>query len=503
MKRLSFIVVIAVVLLAFSPLMVAAQSFRTPITVENAAGVNELAVLGRGTGLSLDWSPEGSLLAVATTIGVWLYDGTDLAAEPVLLPTTADVGAMAFSEDDSLLAASVGKTLLIWDTATQSPVNVFELEAAGATRDMLFSLDGSWVALASEKKIVRIVDVATGTVTATLEGHTDKVTSLALSPDGSILASASQDKTVKLWNTADFTERVTLEGHEGYVGDVLFNPDGSSIFVGDSKSTITQWDTTGTQQAVLKPEKGSYVVRMALTSDGATLLVGEGNGGAVRVWDVASGTETARYEVHVYHEINSYFATIDIALSPDDTTLATLGSEGTLRIWDAATGENLLTNTSHADKAWSVAFSPDDAQLSTSYEAAIWRVWDTSTYAPLHFEMHVFRLGFSDNKTSNVYSPDGSQIAVRSSFEVKVYDAATWTMIYQYKIGHSSAIYSPDGRLLIVAGDALSILDATTGNELARMEHHTAWINSVAISSDQTLIATASSDGTVRLWGLP
>lgn len=503
MKRLCFTILIAVALLGLLPSTAAAQSSRTPITVDNAAGVSELAMLGRGTGLSLEWSPGGDLLAVATTVGIWLYDGANLAAEPAFLPTTADVGAMAFSPDGSLLAASVGKLLLIWDPATRDTVNEFELESAGATTDMLFSPDASWVALASEKKIVRIVDVATGTVTATLEGHTNDVTSLALSPDGSILVSGSQDKIAKLWNTADFTEIATLEGHEGYVNAVLFNPDGSSIYVGDSKSTITQWDTNGVQQAVWAPEKGSYVVSMALTGDGATLLVGEGNNASVRVWDTASGTEKALYEVHFYPETNSRFATVDIALSPDDTTLATLGSEGMLRIWDAATGENLLTNSDHADEAWSVAFSPDGTQLSASYDLMAWRVWDPATYELLHGEMHVFRIGFTDNRTSNVYSPDGSQIAARSAFSIKVYDTATWEMIYEYEASSASVIYSPDGTLLIVVGKDLRVLDALTGSELARLENHTHGINSVAMNGDQTLIATASDDGTVRLWGLP
>jgi WD40 repeat protein len=242
---------------------------------------------------------------------------------------------------------------------------------------------------------------------------------------------------------------------------------------------------------------------MALTSDGTTLLVGEGNNASVRVWDVASGTETARYEVHFYPETNSRFSTDDIALSPDDTTLATLGSEGILSIWDAATGANLLRNTNHPDEVWSVAFSPDGSQLSTSYDLMIWRVWDTATYQPLHVEMGVFRIGYSDNKLSNVYSPDGSQIAVKSSFSIKVYNAATWTMIYEYDTSPTSVIYSADGSLLIVAGKDLRILEAATGNELVRLENHTHSINSVAMSSDGTLLATASNDGTVRLWGLP
>ncbi|MCB9452918.1 MAG: WD40 repeat domain-containing protein [Anaerolineaceae bacterium] len=509
MKHLRYMAVLFIgLMLTFAVGTALAQDGETnlmPITVENAADITELAVLGRGTGFTLAWSPDSSLLAVGTTIGVWLYDSTDLAAEPVLLPTSGDVGAMAFSSDSSLIAGGVGKTLFIWDPTTQELLKRLDLDISGDILDVLFGLDTSWIALGTSRDMLYIVDTATGEVTATLEGHSDDVSILALSPDGTLLASGSKDKTVKLWNTSDFTEITTLEGHEGYIGGLQFSPDGATLYVGDSKSAITLWDiATGGQWAVWEPEKGSYVVDMALTSDGGTLLVGEANNGSVRLWDVASGTEAAIYPVHVYPEINSYFATVAMALSPDDARIATLGSAGMLRIWDAATGENLITSGDHPDEAWSVAFNPDSTQLSTSYDHRIWRVWDPATYEVLHFEMNLFRIGFSDNRTSNVYSPDGTQIATRSAFEIKVYDAATWTMRYEYKMnGHSSVIYNADGSLLIVVGNALAVLDAATGEELAKFENHTHQINSVAINADQTLIATASDDGTVRLWGLP
>ncbi len=505
MKRLYSSLLILIVLLGLLIPAAAAQSPRTPITAENAADVTELAVLGRGTGLSLEWSPDGSQFAIATTIGVWLYDGADLAAEPVLIPTTASVDAIAFSADSSQLAVIVGKLLTVWDPTTQREIGAFEVEITGAVKDMIFGADGSWVALASSKKLVYLVELATGTVTATLEGHTSDVMALALSSDGGILASGSKDNTVKLWNTADFTELMTLEGHEGYIGGMAFSPDDASIYVGDSKTTVIQWDTvSGEQLAMWKPEKGSYVVDLALTSDGATLLVGEGNNGGVRVWDTASGTETALYDVHAYRDINSFFRTNAIALSPDDTTLATVGSEGPLRFWDAATGENLITNTYHAEIAWSVAFSPDGAELSTSYDLGAWRIWDVASTDLVSYTMGVFRLGFSDNKTSNVYSPDSSQLAARDSFEIAVYDTATRTMLYSYRLSNNnSVIYSADGTLLIAAGDFLAILDAATGDELVKLDNHTGIIYSVALSADQSLIATASKDGTVRLWGIP
>ena len=68
---------------------------------------------------------------------------------------------------------------------------------------MAFSPDGATIVSGSDDGTVKLWDVATRTNTATLEGHTDEVTSVAFSPDGTIIASGSEDETIKLWDVAE------------------------------------------------------------------------------------------------------------------------------------------------------------------------------------------------------------------------------------------------------------------------------------------------------------
>ena len=95
---------------------------------------------------------------------------------------------------------------------------------------------------------VKLWDVATGTNTATLEGHS----SVSFSPDGTTLASGSWDttvdgslgNTVKLWDVATGTNTATLEGHTGGVSSVSFSPDGTTLASGSEDGTVTLWDVS-------------------------------------------------------------------------------------------------------------------------------------------------------------------------------------------------------------------------------------------------------------------
>ena len=115
-----------------------------------------------------------------------------------------------------------------------------------------FSPDGSRVVTASNDDTARVWDVKTGSVLATLYGHTDAVDSAAFSPDGSRIVTASGDKTARVWDAETGAALTTLLGHSGGVGSANFSPDGSRIVTASEDKTARVWNTaTGAIVATL------------------------------------------------------------------------------------------------------------------------------------------------------------------------------------------------------------------------------------------------------------
>ena len=97
------------------------------------------------------------------------------------------------------------------------------------------------LASASDDKMVKLWDTATGKEIKTLSGHTDGVWGVSFSPDSKMLASASRDNTVKLWDTATGKEIKTLTGHTSTVLGVSFSPDGKILASASADNTVKLW----------------------------------------------------------------------------------------------------------------------------------------------------------------------------------------------------------------------------------------------------------------------
>ena len=78
----------------------------------------------------------------------------------------------------------------------------------------------------------------------TLEGHSDWVTSVAVSGDSRWVVTASGDRTAKIWDVSSGSCVQTLEGHSSWVNSVVFSADGQSAQGVERDAAVEQTEQT-------------------------------------------------------------------------------------------------------------------------------------------------------------------------------------------------------------------------------------------------------------------
>ena len=289
MKTMQLSILMLFLILIFFPLSAFAQDY-TQWGLPEGATVR----LGKG-GLrgNIVFSPDSTLLAVSTAIGIWIYDGHTGKELKLLTTRTGSISSIAFSPDGKTLASSSSNEFYLWDVATGEHKATFTGHTADIT-SVAFSPDGKVLATGGDEKegLVKFWDVDTGTLEMTLTGHTDSILSVAFSPDGKTLASGGMDRDVHLWDVAAGEHKIALIGHTDRITSVAFSPDGKTLASsGDWRDrTVRLWDPISGEHKSTFIGYASGSESIAFSPDGTTLAVA-GFGGVILLWKLGTTAE--------------------------------------------------------------------------------------------------------------------------------------------------------------------------------------------------------------------
>lgn len=219
-----------------------------------------------------------------------------------------------------------------------------------------------WFVTGSSDATIKVWDLASGAMKATVTGHIMGVRALAVSKKYPYLFSGSEDKTVRCWdlertNSDAGCQIRNYHGHVGGVYALALHPELDLLFSAGRDSAIRVWDLRSKSQVMVLTGHRSDISSLVCQA-GDPQICSASMDSTVRLWDLRKQTT----HLTLTHHSKSIRL---LVMHPEEMTMASADSSGNIKQWLLPGGELLHAFGSSEAIINTLAINPATNELFT------------------------------------------------------------------------------------------------------------------------------------------
>lgn len=460
------------------------------------------------------------------------------------------LGVAFHNSGSQAVSCGADKTVKHWDLNTGKILRTFG-PMPEAINSVTFSRNYAQIG-ATTGKIAKVWNLGDGKALMTII-HKEPVSDIAFNSNSTQVVTGCKDGKARVWDVAT-SQMLQAFHHEAAIHAVDFSTNNTNVLAGGEDKTLTihtmriQRNVETSKDAVTdlyRNSNGQYLLTTH-TEEKAAKLWNTGNGaltrtyatnspataGAINISNTLVAVASEDQMIRLFNlssgQLVKSFKTVSkvrkLDFAQNNQVLVGAMDDGTVQTWNAIYNNNqpappemgqTQQTFKHAKAAHEVIFARDNVHLYSSSDDKTITRWKVASATPVR------SLNVGAYADAVAFSPDTKQLAIAAhNGQVRIYDVEKGNQIRAIQAHTKPAvapiycmIWSPDGKMLITGSNdkTVKFWNPTNGamireikayDEKKNKDGHLDAIYCMSLSANGQMLATGSSDRTIKIWNV-